>query len=61
MTCGGLIPYVTMLLLFAAACSVLEQLHRVSQGHAAMLQAGSTVALAAASYLVWQQCNPKSS
>lgn len=42
-------------------CSVLLQLHRVSRGEEAMLQAGSTAVLAAASYAVWQQCNPKSS
>jgi hypothetical protein len=42
------------------ACSVLEQLHRVSPGQGALLQAGSTAVLAAASVLTWQQCNSKS-
>lgn len=41
--------------------SVLEQLHRVSNGQGALMQAGSTAVLAVLSALVWQQCNPKSS
>ena len=44
-----------------AVRSVLEQLHRVDPAQGALLQAGSTAVLAALAFLLWQQCNTKSS
>eukprot|EP00775_Hariotina_reticulata_P004716 gene4718-4966_t len=60
---AGVLP-VLRVVLFAhavlpAIVGVLEDLHHISVGQALVLQGVSTAALAAGSYLVWQQCNPK--
>jgi hypothetical protein len=47
--------------LICGGCRVLEDLHLISVGHALALQGITTAALATGSYLIWQQCNPKSS